>query len=505
VGRPKQTKLDAVRFVAHRDNESKEFDSRREANVFVSSARRSSRVDPTYWKCRYWVLELSREPAPGEEHLDYENFSQLHFSEREAVLKGANPELLSARAEALRRASFERHWVNFRNESHLRQLPPESRRLALETVERFYERYDDQFDRREAKKEAKRKEEDLQTALAAIPTVDQLFRAHVDNRVASGHIQRNTAETYLYEASAFEIETTCTLGRKPLASTQVHDLSRAAFKEWFGVFAARQTRFGKVPTAKTCENVLSHLRAVGKSLKNDDDLSKYAPPFDVLDGMIEEIKRAKGKGDGWRNRHRLTNESVAKLIEAAQTDLEHAALALVLAGPRPPGETVALEWEHLENDGSGNLWWHVQASVIELVGGDLDVRIHTKTQDVDYRQLSIARRFVPWLEPLRGRSKFVLGEGDDPMRPSTFTDLIESLIERAAIGGMGISTYSLRHTVSDEIERILGRTARDLVLHGRRDRTTGSLHYSHAQRDRRRAELTFDGTPYAEHLIWATD
>lgn len=143
-------------------------------------------------------------------------------------------------------------------------------------------------------------------------------------------------------------------------------------------------------------------------------------------------------------------------------------------------------------------------SAIELVGGELDLRAHTKTNDVDFRQLNIAKRFVPWIEALRGKSKFVLGAGEEAMRPSDFTDMVEATFSKAKIEGVGISLYSLRHTVADEVERILGRTARDLVLHGRRDRTTGSLHYSHAQRDRRCAELTFDDKPYGEHLVWAS-
>ena len=175
----------------------------------------------------------------------------------------------------------------------------------------------------------------------------------------------------------------------------------------------------------------------------------------------------------------------------------------MLAGPRPPSEPTAVQWADLEYDPAGNLWWHVVGSAIGLVGGELDLRAHTKTNDVDFRQLNIAKRFVPWIEALRGKSKFVLGPGEEAMRPSDFTDMVESLFSKAGIEGVGISVYSLRHTVSDEIERILGRTARDLVLHGRRDRTTGGLHYSHAQRDRRRAELTIDGKPYGEHMVWA--
>lgn len=505
MGRPRQTKLDAIRFVAFRDNESKEFDSRRAANLFVSTARRSSRVEPIYWKCRYWVLESERVPGPDEQHLDYEDYSRLRFWEREAVLKGADPDALSIRAEAIRRASFEKYWLELRDDANLRQLPPDSRRLALETRERFYDRLDDSYDRKEAEKERKRAEAERQAALAAIPTVGAIFEQDVEKRVASGRIQRNTADVYRYEASAFDLEITTPSGPKPLVQTQLHELSRTAIKEWFGIFAARQTRFGKVPTAKTCENVLSHLRSVGKALKSDDELSAYAAPFDVLEGMIEEIKKSKGKGDGWRNRHRLTNDSLAKLIDACETDLEKAALALVLAGPRPPSEPVAVEWDHLETDAADNLWWHVQASAVEHVGGELDFRTHTKTKDVDFRQLNIAKRFVPWLEPLRGRSKYVLGSESGPMKPSEFTELIEALIARAGIGGSGISSYSLRHTVADEVERILGRTIRDLVLHGRRDRTTGSLHYSHAQRDRRRAELTISGRPYGEYMVWSAE
>ncbi len=364
---------------------------------------------------------------------------------------------------------------------------------------------DASHDRKQAEKQAKEAEAARAAALAAIPTVGAVFEQDVERRVASGRVQRNTADVYRYEASAFELEIATPSGSRPLAETQVHELSRAAIKEWFGVFAARETRFGKLPTSKTCVTVLGHLRSVGKALKGDDDLAEYAAPFDVLDGMIEEIKKSKGKGDGWRNRHRLTNEAVIKLIDACETDLERAAVALVLAGPRPPSEPVAVEWDHLETDAAGNLWWHVQASAVEHIGGELDVRTHTKTKDVDFRQLNIAKRFVPWLDAVRGRSSYVLGSGSEPMKPSDFTDLMESLIARASIGGSGISVYSLRHTVADEVERLLGRTVRDLVLHGRRDRTTGSLHYSHAQRDRRRAELTISGRPYSEHMAWSAE
>ena len=502
MGRPRQTKVTAIRFVAHRDNETKQFDSRRAANVFASTARRTSKVEPTYWRARFWVLEVERVPRPGEESLDEADFTGRRLTEREDSIKGPDHDALIARAEGLRRASFEREWLLFRNEANLKQLSEASRRLALECVEKFYERVDERVERKEAEREHKRVLAANQAALDAIPTVSTLFKSEVERKTAGGSIQKNTADIYLYEARAFELETNTNSGHKPLGDTQVHDVTRASIQEWFGVYAARSTRLGKLPTAKSCENVLSHLRTVAKALKKDDKLSSYAGPYDVIDGLIEELK--KGKGDGWRNRVRLTNDSVAKLIEACQNDVERAAVALTLAGSRPPSEPTALEWTHLERDDRGNLWWHVQASAIEQVGGKLDLRAHTKTKDVDYRQLSVARRFVPWVEALRGRSDtYVLGDESGPMRPKDFTEMIEALIERAGIGGSGVSTYSLRHTAADEVERILGRTIRDLVLHGRRDRTTGSLHYSHAQRDRRRAELTIDGRPYGEHMVWA--
>lgn len=504
MGRPRQTKVDAIRFVAYRDNESKQFESRREANIFASTARRSSRVEPIYYKARFWVLEVERVPVSGEESLDQADYTGRSLIERESTIKGPDHDALKARAEGLRRASFEREWLLFRKESNLRQLPEASRGLALECVEKFYERVDERIERKEADREQKRIQAAKQAALEAIPTVATLFQSEVKRKLAGGSIQQNTADVYLYESAAFDLETTTASGRKPLGDTQVHDVTRATIQEWFGVYAARPTRLGKLPTAKSCENVLSHLRTVGKALKKDDALSSYAGPYDVIEGLIEELKKSKGKGDGWRNRLRLTNDSVEKLIDACQNDVERAAVALTLAGSRPPSEPTALEWTHLERDDNGNLWWHVQASAIEQVGGKLDLRAHTKTKDVDYRQLSIAKRFVPWIETLRGRSDtYVLGDENGPMRPKDFTEMIESLIERAGIGGAGVSTYSLRHTAADEVERILGRSIRDLVLHGRRDRTTGSLHYSHAQRDRRRAELTIDSQPYGEHMVWA--
>ncbi len=93
----------------------------------------------------------------------------------------------------------------------------------------------------------------------------------------------------------------------------------------------------------------------------------------------------------------------------------------------------------------------------------------------------------------------------NPCRPSDFTELVEDLISRAKIEGAGISTYSLRHTVADEVERILGpRTVQaDLVLHGRRDRTTGSLSTTPMPSEIGAGpSLTIDGKPYGEHMVW---
>ena len=505
MGRPRQTKITAIRFIAHRDNETKQFDSLRAANLFASTARRTSKVEPIYWKARFWVLEVERVPRPGEESLDEADFTGRRLTEREDSIKGSDHDALKARAEGLRRASFEREWLLLQQETNLKQLPEASRRLALECAEKFYERVDEKIERKEADLERKRVQAVKQSAIDAIPTVAALFQSEVKRKLAGGFLQQNTADVYLYEAAAFDLETTTNSGRRPLGDTQVHDVTRSSIQEWFSMYAARSTRLGRLPTAKSCENVLSHLRTVGKVLKKDDVLSTYAGPYDVIESMIEELKRSTGKGDGWRNRLRLTNDSVTKLIDACQNDVERAAVALTLAGSRPPSEPAALEWTHLERD-NGNLWWHVQASAIEQVGGRLELRAHTKTKDVDYRQLSVARRFVPWIEALRGRSdKYVLGDENGPMRPKDFTEMIESLIEKAGIGGSGVSTYSLRHTAADEVERLLGRAIRDLVLHGRRDRTTGGLHYSHAERDRRRAELTINGRPYGEHMVWAAE
>ncbi|RYG28975.1 hypothetical protein EON81_27555, partial [bacterium] len=110
MGRPRQAKVDAIKFRAWRDSESKEFDSRREATLFASGARRTSRVDPIYFKCRYWVLEIERVPLPGEELWNEEDMSGHRLTEREAVIKGNDDVALRTKAEGLRRASFARDW-----------------------------------------------------------------------------------------------------------------------------------------------------------------------------------------------------------------------------------------------------------------------------------------------------------------------------------------------------------------------------------------------------------
>ncbi len=203
MGRPRQTKLDPIKFLAHRDNESKQFDSRRAANEYVGSARRSSRVDPIYWKCRYWVLHVEHVPLPGEEHLDHEDYSGHQLSEREAVLKGSDSDALLAKAEGLRRASFDREWPLFNSKSNLNQLSPDSRLLALSSIERFYERTDERYDREQAERVRKQAEAETKAKEAAIPTVAAMFDAEVGRRLKAGLIQQNTADTYRYEATAF--------------------------------------------------------------------------------------------------------------------------------------------------------------------------------------------------------------------------------------------------------------------------------------------------------------
>ncbi len=131
----------------------------------------------------------------------------------------------------------------------------------------------------------------------------------------------------------------------------------------------------------------------------------------------KEVKNAIRGSDGWRNRHRLTNDSVAKSYRGrAKPTIEKGAVALMLAGSRPPSEPVAVRWEDLEFDAKGNLWWHVASSAIELLGGELDMRSHTKTQDVDFRQLNISKTICSvGRATLKERSRFVLGDADQPM------------------------------------------------------------------------------------------
>lgn len=459
-------------------------------------------MEPEYFRCRFWVLDVERIAAHGEEGCAYEDLSGIRLFEREAVLKGPNRDVLEAKANAERLRSYDRYWMHFGDQDILKQLSGSARITAMAAYERYYQSEDSRIERREAIKKAEALSEQETARLRAVPTISSFFQDLVESRLKLGRIQSNTAETYRYEAAAFNIVVSTAQGDRAFGELQLFDVTTSIVDEWFGKFSARITKFGRLPTRKTCLHVLGHLVTVRKELKRKDSLKAYGSALEHVDGLLEEIRVAKNRGDGWRNRHRLMNEDVLAVVEACQTDAERGLVALLLAGSRPPSEPAAVEWSDLDYDSDGNLWWHVQNSAIKT-GGVLDLRNHTKTLDVDYRQLNIARRFSPWIESLRGRSpRFVLGDGENPMDPDTIETMIGELLERAGVTGVGISSYSLRHTVSDEIERILGERIRDLVTHGPRERTTGNMHYSHALRDRRRAALITNGLPYGEHMVW---
>lgn len=47
---------------------------------------------------------------------------------------------------------------------------------------------------------------------------------------------------------------------------------------------------------------------------------------------------------------------------------------------------------------------------------------------------------MPWIEALRDKSKFVLGAGEDPMRPSDFTEMVEAMFSKGKIEGRRFTT-----------------------------------------------------------------
>lgn len=503
AGRPKTLKITPVRFTASRDGESKVFTSSREALQFIAGGKKNVRVEPTYFMARGWRLEMERVPLAGEEMLDEESYSGKRFFEAPFVIKGSTEAELRHRAEEIRRASFQKHWLFLGNPVFRAQLPPASRIEAKLAHETHYETVIDPIvERAEARRAAEEEQKRKEAKDAAIPTVMKTFEDDLDRRILQGHLQANSADTCRYEAASFRVEVPVNGQMTPFADLKISQVTSGLIRSWFNAYCARENKFGKLPSAKTAKHVLLHVASIRKALRRTDEYKAYAPAFDVVEELLEDAKRIKRDSDGWRKRHRLFNEEVLLVLEACKTEVEKAALALALAGGRPPSELAAAEWRHFALDDAGNLWWHVEASAIERKG-QLLLRGHTKTIGADYRELNICRALAPWIENRRGKSNFVLGNQDKAISPADLVDLIEGVLERAKVLRPGVSSYSLRHTVGDEVERILGRTARDLVLHAKRDRTTAGMHYSHAERDRRRVELTFDGKPYGEHMAWA--
>lgn len=447
---------------------------------------------------------MERHPLEGELLRDETDYSGRRFFEREFILKGPDRAVLEAAAERRRRNSFIKYCFELKDWNLRAQLAPDSRKFAEEVLEDYYvQQLDPKIEAKaiaDAAAQAKTAEE---ARLAKIPTVWQAFEADLERRVRMGVVQENSADTCRYEANAFKLEVPYRDELVPLRDVKINQVTETVLRRWYDALSSTETRFGKLRSGKTLEHALNHLNSVRKALRRDPEHRSFASTFDVVEELLEEARQVSRDTDGWRRRMRMTNEQVIKVIGACTSELERAVIALALAGARPPSELVAVEWDHLEYDTRGHLWWHVCASAIER-RGEVNLRESTKTRDVDHRQLSICERHVPWVEARRGKSRFVLGvEPQQPMSPTDLVNLIESVLERAEVKRPGISTYSLRHTVGDEVERILGRTARDLVLHGKRDKTTGGLHYSHAERDRRRAELEVNGLPYGDHMVWA--
>lgn len=501
MGRQRKFVVTAVRFTAHRDKQSEVFTSRKLALAFIATAKHTPRLEETYFTCRGWQLHVEAVPRRGEDPSDAESHTGYVLTEKPFILKGADSTELLARAEAQRLQSFARHWLLFTRQENLDQLAPESRKLALQTIDLEYVKFDEGDRRLVEKKKANEKK----AWEAAVPTVGAAFETELSRRVKQGSVRSNTAEVYRYEASAFEIEVSHGKSMVAFKDVQVHRLTEKMVRDWFDAYSLTETRFKKLPSTKTCINVLGRLQIVKDGLKRQPEYRGFIEHFAAIDEMLEDLREGSRDTDGWRKRRRFSNEDIGKLIASCTTDLERAALALMLAGSRPPSEPTAVAWHHLEYDDAENLWWHVSASAIQLVGGKLELRVgQTKTGDADFRQLNVCKGLAKWIERRRGKSHWVLGDGDKPMLPSELDKLFDGIVERAGVAGKSLSIYSLRHTVSDEVERVLGPTIRDRVLHGRRERTTGNLHYSHALRDRRRAEVTVDGKPYGDHMVWAT-
>ncbi len=505
MGAPRKTKSTPIRYLASTGTRSSVVGSRKEAHDFVRGAKRQS-IEPCYFKVRGWELDALRFAKPGEFEDLPDDWTGVRLTEREFTIKGADEEDLLRRAEARRTESYRRSLLLLLDDRNLRQLPIQSRSFARDIVAQYYAGLESDYDARVVDAEATAKVqaelEAHEAHLASIPTLGSLHDQRVKHLMRLGRVQPLTAENYEYECTPLNMEFEFQGERVRLWSRRVTEVNRKMIYAWFETYADTVNKFGKRPSAKTMLNVLTRLAQVHRQASRDDDLLPYLNNVRI-DDLLEDVRAAKSDSDGWRQRYRLENEEVLKVMDAARTPLERAIVVLLLASGRPPSESCAARWSHLDEDMSGNLWWQVQSRVVVLKGGEQDLADNTKTgRDIDYRQLSIPRAMRPWLDEVRGRSPFILGNDNELMHPKRFEESVNDLLARAGVLRERVSQYSFRHTVGDEVDRLFGRASRNLVLHGKRERSTGEMHYSHATRDRRRGELMFEGKPYAEHFAW---
>jgi len=168
--------------------------------------------------------------------------------------------------------------------------------------------------------------------------------------------------------------------------------------------------------------------------------------------MAEAPRIVKLKVDNMRRRV-LTDQEQANLIAASPKKLRCLVMLLLLTGARV-GETLALRWEDVSEDGVLT-FLHTKTGKIRCVGGTEEIQAVLNALPRAHAQVFASPR----------TGKAYTGDG--------LRSMLRRALRRAHIDPSGVSFHTLRHTVAASVDiktvsAILGRSTSRMLSNGTR-------------------------------------
>ena len=477
---------------------SRVFTSKAKAQAWVVQETRGSQrtsIEPIAIAVEDYELKHEHFARENEDPDDPENWTGIRLIEEQFSIYGtaADEEPIEAVEKRLRfEASLrrERSYRRLIHQLHKESLGNQSRtdmpKSAREYASSILARYRNEVD-------TGREQFETRKRVAALPTIAELHDTAVKTDLDAGRISNGTAVA----AKGFAP------WRGELGKVRVDKITSDHFHSWLSKELAKKTG-----GTKRLRNAVGEIARLFKYVRRDKDLRVYSAAFTVEDLRLD-LSGLKRADDGAHGRRVFTLDELRAMFIACQTDVERATFALALLGVRTLSEVAGAGWENISQD-LGSHWLKVEFGVVDGKKGELfleepkDVKARRRKNKTIVRHVPITKLLWTFIEPLRGRGRFVLGEGESIVSPRFVERTLNRLIDRAGFREPGVSPYSFRHTVLDRTEELAGKEFRDLLHRGDDDPSIANRVYTHSDAIRFRKKLFVrEGVTCADVMPWA--